>query len=76
MDDIQKALAKAVGAEIRRLRLNAGMTQEDLADEAAMTTNYVSLVELGNTNVTVTAATRIARALRVKLSEILVTVGE
>lgn len=76
MDDEQKRLAKGIGGEVRRLRLSAGMTQEDLADEAKMTTNYVSLVELGQTNVTLSAATRIARALRMRLSDILVTVGE
>ena len=76
MDDDQKKLAKGIGSEIRRLRLSAGMTQEDLADEAAMTTNYVSLVELGQTNITVTAATRITRALNARLSEILALVGE
>ncbi len=76
MDDDQRKLAKGIGSEIRRLRLNARMTQEDLADEAGMTTNYVSLVELGQTNITVTAATRITRALSVKLSEILAVVGE
>jgi len=76
MDDEQKALAERVGAELRRLRLDAGKTQEDLADEARMTTNYVSLVERGETNVTLAAATRIVRALSVKLSEVLGTVGE
>lgn len=76
MDDDQRKLAKALGVEIRRLRLSAGMTQEDLADEAAMTTNYVSLVELGQTNVTVAAATRITRALKARLPEILAAVGE
>ena len=76
MDDEQKALAKRVGAEIGRLRVAAGKTQEDLADEARMTTNYVSLVERGETNVTLAAVTRIVRALSVKLSEVLGTVGE
>ena len=76
MDDEQKALAKRVGAEIRRLRVAAGKTQEDLADEARMTTNYVSLVERGETNVTLAAATRIVRALGVRLSGVLATVGE
>ena len=74
MDDEQKALAVRLGAELRRLRLAAGKTQEDLADEAAMTTNYVSLVERGETNVTLAAATRITQALGVKLSEVLATV--
>ena len=76
MDDEQKALAKRVGAEIRRLRVAAGKTQEDLADEARMTTNYVSLVERGETNVTLAAATRIMRALGVKMSGVLESVGE
>ena len=76
MDDEQKALTERVGAELRRLRLDAGKTQEDLADEARMTTNYVSLVERGETNVTLAAATRIMRALGVKMSGVLGMVGE
>ena len=76
MDETQRALAKNIGREIRRLRLEAGLTQEDLADEASMTTNYVSLVELGQTNVTLAAAAKIARALKVKVSEVLSNVGE
>ena len=73
MDD-QKQLAVRLGAEIRRIRLERGMTQEDLADAARITTNYVSLVELGKTNVTLAKATMIAGAFGVTLSELLAAV--
>ena len=73
--ETQKALAVRLGMEFRRLRLECGKTQEDLADEARMTTNYVSLVELGQTNVTVKKAAMIAMALSVKLSEVLMRIG-
>ena len=56
--------------------VEAGLTQEDLADEARMTINCASLVELGQTHVTVSAATRMARALQVKRSKILADVEE
>ncbi len=76
MDDKQKELAVRLGAEFKRLRLERGMTQEDLADESGITTTYISLVELGKTNVTLAKAMQISQVLGVRLSEVLASVEE
>ena len=60
-------LRKKIGDEIRRLRLAARKTQEDLADESALHTNYVSLAERAKVSVTVDAIERITKALGVSL---------
>lgn len=52
------------------------MTQEDLAAESGLTTNYIGMVERAETNVTLLAANKIAAALRTKLSTILLRIDE
>ena len=68
---IPRAGELRLGAEIRRIRQERGMTQADFADAAGITTNYVSLVELGRTNMTLEKAIMITRALAFRLSEVL-----
>jgi len=42
----------AFGSAIRRLRLDAGLTQEALAHEVGISSNYLSDVERGRRNIT------------------------
>ena len=76
MDDEQKALAKRLGAEFKRLRKAAEKTQEDVAFEAGITTTYISLVERGGTNITITKGVKMAKALGVRLAEVLAAAEE
>lgn len=76
MDEDQKALAKRLGAEFQRLRQAAGKTQEDVAFESRITTTYISLVERGGTNITITKGVNIARVLGVRLTDVLNVVEE
>jgi len=69
-------LRSKIGNEIRRLRLAAKKTQEDLADESGMHTNYISLAERGKTSVTVGAMSRITRALDVSLVQFFTSINE
>lgn len=55
----------ALGAEIRRLRNERDLTQEELADEAGLSSNYLSDVERGRRNITVGAMFAIAGGLGV-----------
>ena len=59
-----------LGAALRRLRLAAGMTQETLGAEAGVQRNFVSLIELGRTQPTITTVSKLARALGLKASEL------
>ena len=60
-----------LGIEIRKARLAAGLTQEELAFKADISRNYVSLLELDEKSPTVQVLMRICRALGVKASRII-----
>ena len=52
-----------VGANVRRLRVERGLTQEKLAFEAGLDLTYVGGIERGRRNPTVVVLGRIAEAL-------------
>jgi len=62
---------EAFGLVLRRLRLQAGLSQETLALEAGLQRNYISLMELGRNQPTITTLFRLAAALEISPSEIL-----
>lgn len=58
------------GAALRRLRLAAGMSQERLGLEAGIQRNFVSLIETGQNQPTITTIVKLARALGMRASEL------
>lgn len=58
------------GAALRRVRLAAGLTQEQLALEAGVQRNFISLIELGQNQPTIGTIAKLARALGMKASEL------
>lgn len=60
-----------LGRNIRRLRKERGLSQEALGDEAGIDRTYVSGVERGVRNPTITVLERFARALGVPPGELL-----
>jgi len=58
-----------VGRNIRRLRVDAEMSQEMLAVYSKLETVYLSRIERGVANPTVRVLERVARALRVDSGE-------
>jgi transcriptional regulator with XRE-family HTH domain len=60
----------ALGEAIRQLRQKRGVTQEDLAHEAEITTGTLSLIERGHANPTWGTLKGIAAALRVSMAEL------
>ena len=54
-----------VGGNVRRLRQNAGLTQEQLAFEASIDLTYVGGIERGRRNPSLLVMVRIAEALNV-----------
>jgi transcriptional regulator with XRE-family HTH domain len=68
MEDVRKI----VGRNVRRLREEAGLSQEKLALEADLDRTYVSGVERGVRNPTVTVVARIAKALKTEPDKLLV----
>lgn len=63
--------SKRLGAAIRRQRVKAGLSQEELAEQAGLHTTYISMVERGIRNPTVDVAARIAKALRISLPRLI-----
>lgn len=62
---------RRVGANMRSAREALGVSQEELADRAGIHRTYISGVERGVRNPTITVLEKIAKALRVKVATLL-----
>lgn len=60
----------ALGRALRRLRHTAGLSQEQLGLEAEVQRNFISLIETGQNQPTITTIFKLAQALGVKASEL------
>ena len=60
------SITTAFGRVLRRLRLEAGMTQEELGLDADLQRKFISLLELGEKQPTITSVFKLAAALRIK----------
>lgn len=68
MDD--KSIAIQFGTLIRRLRHEAGLSQEEFADRCALHRTYVGSIERGEKTVTIETANKLAKALGISLSQL------
>ncbi len=59
-----------VGANLRRLRLAAGLTQQVVADHAGLSVSFVSLLESGRKKGSLESYQRLATALSAPLPEL------
>jgi transcriptional regulator with XRE-family HTH domain len=57
-------------ANVRRIRLARGLTQEKVAEAADLHVNYVSSVERGERNISICNIERLAQALGVDMAEL------
>jgi transcriptional regulator with XRE-family HTH domain len=64
-------LAKSLGVNVRRIRKEQGLSQEELADEVGLAVTYVGQVERAMRNPTLDVVERLARALGVKPLDLL-----
>jgi len=62
---------KKFGQNIRKARTKAGLTQEQLAEQAGLHTNYYARVERGEENPSYETIEKIIKALGIKSSEVL-----
>lgn len=67
-------IAIAFGKVIRGLRLKAGLTQEQLGFEADLRRTFISLLELGQQQPTLTTIIRLARPLNTSAARIVASV--
>lgn len=61
-------LKKAFGMKVRSLRRANGWSQEELADRAGLHRTYISDIERGNRNPTLTVMYEVASALGVDIA--------
>jgi transcriptional regulator with XRE-family HTH domain len=61
---------KPLGLKIRRLRLKAGLTQEQLAEAAGLHWTYISGIERGVRNASITSLHQVASALRLRVRDL------
>lgn len=64
-------IRQRLGRNVRRLRVGKGLSQEAFADEAGIHRTYVSDIERGSRNPTITIVERLAVALGVEAGELL-----
>ena len=64
----------AFGKVLNQLRKKAGLTQEELGFESDLRRTYVSILELGQQQPTLTTILKIAHALRCPASELIALV--
>jgi len=64
-------IRQRLGTNVRRLREAKGWSQEEYADRAGIHRTYVSDIERGRRNPTVTVVEKLAKALAVKAGALL-----
>ena len=64
-------ISNAFGKVLREQRLKAGLTQEQLALEADIRRTFVSVLELGQQQPTITTVYKICKALNISMSRIM-----
>ncbi|MFZ2303338.1 MAG: helix-turn-helix transcriptional regulator [Minisyncoccia bacterium] len=66
-----KSESVKLGRNLKRIRAEKGMTQGDIVRTLGVSRSFVSNIENGNTNPTLSTITNIARALGVSSDELL-----
>ena len=64
-------LPKIISKRIKKLRGELGLTQEDLAEKVGVSRVYIGYVEQGRNTPSLEILEKIAKSLKVKLSELL-----
>jgi len=59
------------GERVKKVRLDQGISQEDLAERAELHRNYVSQIECGRRNLSLLNILKLARALKVPASSLI-----
>lgn len=65
-------VSKILGQTIRDRRIKAGLSQEQLAEKANLARNYIGNIERAEYKVTVEVLARVAKALGVRVCDLVV----
>jgi ribosome-binding protein aMBF1 (putative translation factor) len=69
------SLAETVSRNIRKARLEAGMTQKELADKAGFKVSYIGRLETNPQNLCLSVVHSLARAMEIQSHELLINAG-
>ena len=64
----EKYFASEIGNKIKTLRLKSNLTQEQLADDLKVHSNYIYLIEKGKRNITLIKFIKLIKILNVEPS--------
>lgn len=67
----QKNILELFGNKVREERLKQNLSQEKLAELANVHRTYIGMIERAEKNITLTNIAKIARALKVSISELM-----
>jgi transcriptional regulator with XRE-family HTH domain len=67
----KKKILIAFGDKVRELRKEKGLSQEELSFKADLHRTYIGMIERAEKNITLTNIEKIAKALDVKVKELL-----
>lgn len=68
---IEERFLKQFGKRLAHIRQQKGMTQEQVADRVELHRTYIGFIEQGKRNPSIANVYRIARTLKVHISELL-----
>jgi len=63
--------SKKLGENLKRIRIEKGMSQADICRELEVDKGYISNIEAGKQNPTLVTLARLAKALNVSVDELL-----
>jgi transcriptional regulator with XRE-family HTH domain len=66
-----RSISKTLGVNIRSARVKAGLSQEQLAEKADLSRNYIGNVERAEYKITVETLARIAKALNLSACDLM-----
>lgn len=67
---MKKELLIKFGEKVRAVRLEQGLSQEDLADKAGVHRTYIGMIERAEKNITLENIKKIAVALDIKIEDL------
>lgn len=69
--DAERKFLKQIGIKIKELRIEANLSQEKLAFAAELDRTYIGSVERGERNISLINTKKIAKALNIKITDLL-----
>ncbi|WP_341346264.1 helix-turn-helix transcriptional regulator [Paenibacillus sp. FSL H3-0469] len=69
MNDTTNTLKQIIGKTVKAIRLKQGLSQEDLAHECNVDRSYISMIEVGRNEPSVTKIFELCRGLKVAPSD-------